>query len=232
MDLEMGGKHVIELMTMGSVAGVFERVVMQHLQMGRVMCDTYEDVCAAYDPADPAVIESDEATHIHVLEAVNKHEARQHDAALELGRIANTPPEDLLAEEKAVAPPPPPKPDEPDAAASKALGLFGAKAGSRTRKTSKETIPISPRSPRNSAADQAAAAGAMASEVELETVASGDGEAAGGGWGLGDAPLADTLSSLAAQEAEAFRLIDMVEIFDQADAELLDSRAHEAQADA
>ena len=122
----------------------------------------------------------------------------------------------MLAEEKAVAPPPPPKPDEPDAAASKALGLFGAKAGSRTRKTSKETIPISPRSPRNSAADQAAAAaGSMASEVELETVASGDGEAAGGGWGLGEAPLADTLSSLAAQEAEAFRLIDMVEIFDQ-----------------
>ena len=232
MDLEMGGKHVIELMTMGSVAGVFERVVMQHLQMGRVMCEVYEDVTAAYAPAEPSVIEADEGLHNHVLTAVNLHEARrrapppaaphhpdgqarQHDAALELGRIANTPPEDLLAAGSLAPAPPPPKPKGPDAAA--ALGLFG---GGRARKTSKEAIPIM-RTPRNSAADQAAAAaaGAMATEVELEAVAAG-GMAAGSGkgWGLGEAPMDSNLQSLAAQEADAFRLIDMVEIFEQADA--------------
>jgi hypothetical protein len=77
------------------------------------------------------------------------------------------------------------------------------------------------RTPRNSAADQAAAAaaGAMATEVELEAVAAG-GMAAGSGkgWGLGEAPMDSNLQSLAAQEADAFRLIDMVEIFEQADA--------------
>ena len=76
------------------------------------------------------------------------------------------------------------------------------------------------RSPRNGAADQAAAvAGAMATEVELEAVAAGDVAVGGGnGWGLGEAPMDGIPLSLAAQEAEAFRLIDMVEICEQVDA--------------
>ena len=40
------------------------------------MCDVYEDVTAAYAPAEASVIEADEATHNHVLAAVNLHEAR------------------------------------------------------------------------------------------------------------------------------------------------------------
>ena len=152
-----------------------------------------------------------------MLAAVNLHEARQHDAALELGRIANTPPDDLLAP----APPrPPPKSKGADAAA--ALSLFGAK-----RKSSKggsqdgSSPPARRRSTGASAHLAAAAVGAMGTEAELEAMAVGEAAEGGGGsprrrsgWGVGEAPMDAEVE--AAQRADNFRLIDMVEIYEQA----------------
>ena len=77
----------------------------------------------------------------------------------------------------------------------------------------------------------------MGAEAELEAMAVGEAAEGGGGsprrrsgWGVGEAPMDAEVE--AAQRADNFRLIDMVEIFEQADAELLESRAHEARAEA
>ena len=186
--------------------------------MSRVMCDVYEDVTAAYAPAHPEDIEADEDTHRHVLAAVNLHEARQHDAALELGRIANTPPDDLLTSPAAPRPPPP-KSKGADAAA--ALSLFGAKRKSSKGGSQDGSPPARRQSTGASAHLAAAAVGAMGTEAELEAMAVGEAAEGGGGsprrrsgWGVGEAPMDAEVE--AAQRADNFRLIDMLEIVEQA----------------
>ena len=63
--------------------------------------------------------------------------------------------------------------------------------------------------------------GAMGAETEQEAMAVGEAAEGGGdsprrrsGWGVGEAPMDAEVE--AAQRAENFRLIDMVEIFEQA----------------
>ena len=100
---ERGGARCVDLLGQSHGVEVFEKVVMRHLQMGRVMWRVYEDVCAAYMHEDDATIAREEERHTRVLAAVNKHEALQGEAALEIVRVTATPLE-LLVPPASVSP--------------------------------------------------------------------------------------------------------------------------------
>ena len=94
--------------------------------------------------------------------------------------------------------------------------------GDRSRKGSQDGSPPARRQSTGASAHlAAAAAGAMSAEAEQEAMAVGEEAEGGGGsprrrsgWGVGEAPMDAEVE--AAQRADNFRLIDMVEIFEQA----------------